>query len=98
MINRVSCQNQKAWSSALFQQERMQKVWNRKKILMKMRTKRASAVTILSFFINERGVTATPPFTLFFFSDYFSGMPPCSYQYSSKDSQDGSLQVSALSR
>ena len=62
MINRVSCQNQKAWSSALFQQERMQKVWNRKKILMKMRTKRASAVTILSFFINERGVTATPPF------------------------------------
>ena len=62
MINRVSCQNQKAWSSALFQQERMQKVWNSKEILMKMRTKRASAVTILSFFKNERGVTATPPF------------------------------------
>ena len=36
MINRVSCQNQKAWSSALFQQERMQKVWNSKEILMKM--------------------------------------------------------------
>ena len=64
MINRVSCQNQKAWSSALFQQERMQKVWNSKEILMKMRTKRASAVTILSFFINERGVTATPPFSV----------------------------------
>ena len=62
MINQVSCQNQKAWSSALFQQERMQKVWNSKEILMKMRTKRASAVTILSFFKNERGVTATPPF------------------------------------
>ena len=61
MINRVSCQNQKAWSSALFQQERMQKVWNSKEILMKRRTKRASAVTILSFFKNERGVTATPP-------------------------------------
>ena len=28
---------------------------------MKMRTKRASAVTILSFFKNERIVTATPP-------------------------------------
>ena len=73
MINRVSCQNQKAWSSALFQQERMQKVWNSKEILMKMRTKRASAVTILSFFINERGVTATPPFIFVINACFFVG-------------------------